>query len=85
LSGPPFLLISRLIVEGARPRSEAIVRIESPATRPLDISSLSFKDRDLWDLILSGGRIPPVRDRYPWIDDEGRSNDLAIDLTESPA
>ena len=40
---PPFLLISRLIVEGDRLSSAAIRRIECPLARPRDIDLVISK------------------------------------------
>ena len=42
---PPWRAISRLTVEGGRFSAAAIVRIESPAARPREISSRSANDR----------------------------------------
>jgi hypothetical protein len=53
-------LISRLIVEGARPSVVAIDRHEIPAANPREISSRSANDNWIDDRIRGAGRIPPA-------------------------
>jgi hypothetical protein len=57
---PPLRLISRLIVDGARSRFLAMVRIESPATIEREISSRSASVNVVLDRMRGGGRIPPL-------------------------
>ena len=61
------------MVEGERPSLDAIVRIDKLPTMLLDISSLSARDRESLDRLRSGGRMPPVGDNWPYIDEDGRS------------
>src|SRR5450759_3908796 len=49
IPAPPLRLISRLIVDGARPRDVAIERTDWPATTARDISSRSAKVRALFE------------------------------------
>jgi hypothetical protein len=53
-------LISRVIVEGARPRLVAINRHEAPAANPREISSRSANDNARDERIRGAGRIPPA-------------------------
>src|SRR6266513_2289202 len=56
----PLRLISRLIVDGARPNARAIERTDRLATRPREISSRSAKLRASRDLRRAEGLIPPL-------------------------
>jgi hypothetical protein len=51
--------ISRLTVEGERPRETAIERSGCPTAIPLEISSRSASVNDNLERVLSAGRIPP--------------------------
>jgi hypothetical protein len=62
-------LISRLTVEGERPRDAAIKRIESPAIIPREISSRSDSVSDKLDRFLGTGRTPPVSNIIGEIDE----------------
>jgi hypothetical protein len=66
---PPLRVISRLIVDGARPSVVAIERSDWPATRPRDISSRSAIVGASLERIRRGGRMPPVCDRMFCIDE----------------
>jgi hypothetical protein len=83
-SAPPLRLISRLIVDGARPSAAAIERIEWPATSARDTSSRSAKVKARTDRRRVGGRIPSVAARIPRTDEWCRSNSLAIWCSDSP-
>jgi hypothetical protein len=67
-------MISRLIVEGDLFRVLAIEREESPAAIPREISSLSGKVSVARERVFFGGRIPPLLDKMPVIDELFRSN-----------
>ena len=58
--GPPLRVTSRLIVEGARPRPQAIWRKEWPCTRPREISSRSAIVRADCERRRKGGWMPPL-------------------------
>src|SRR5688572_23959434 len=58
--GPPLRATSRLTVEGARPKPQAIWRSEWPCTRPRGISSRSAKVSDCRERRRRGGWMPPV-------------------------
>jgi hypothetical protein len=51
--------ISRLTVEGERPRKPAIERIDCPTAIPREISSRSASVNDNLERARSAGRIPP--------------------------
>jgi hypothetical protein len=51
------------MVDGARPRINAIERIENPAAMAREISSRSASVSAIEERHRSGGRMPPVRDR----------------------
>jgi hypothetical protein len=53
-------LISRLTVEGERPRNPAIERTDWPTAIPREISSRSASVSANQERFLSAGRIPPV-------------------------
>ena len=55
------------MVEGARPSDLAMARSDWPATTPLEISSRSAGVNASLERRLSGGRMPPVLERTPWI------------------
>jgi hypothetical protein len=61
------------MVEGERFNLEAIVRIDKLPTMLLEISSLSLSVRANRDRLRSGGRMPPVGDNWPYMDEDGRS------------
>ena len=81
---PPLRLTSRLIVEGERPSSLAMVRNDSSQAIPLDISSRSQSVRANLARCRGGGRMPPVGDSCANIEDEGRSNTRPMALSDSP-
>jgi hypothetical protein len=58
--GPPLRLISRLIVDGARPSRRAMHRTDSPAATPREISSRSSSDNRAGDTHRVFGLIPPA-------------------------
>jgi hypothetical protein len=72
------------MVEGARPNCKAMARIDNPPTIPLDISSRSDSDSANPDRCLCGGRIPPLGDNRPNIEDDSLSNTRPIELIDSP-
>ncbi len=53
-------MISRVIVEGARPGAVAIDRHDTPAANPREISSRSANDSCRDDRTRGAGRIPPA-------------------------
>jgi ABC-type multidrug transport system ATPase subunit len=53
--GPPLRAISRLMVEGARPRAAPMARMDRPATRPREISSRSGSESANLDRFRGGG------------------------------
>jgi hypothetical protein len=77
-------LISRLMLDGARPSRVAIERIEYRATTAHDISSRSAKLSANLERQRCAGRIPPVSARMRCIDEWLRSNNCAICWSESP-
>jgi hypothetical protein len=72
------------MVEGARPNCNAMARIDNPPTIPLDISSRSDNVNAIADRFRSGGRIPPLGDNRPNIEDDSLSNTRPIELIDSP-
>ena len=69
-----FRLISRQMVDGARSSRSAMLRIESPATTALEISSRSASLSARLERRRSGGRMPPVSARIRCTDECIRSN-----------
>lgn len=67
-------LISRLMVEAARPSSVAMERTELPATTAREISSRSANVSANLDLRRVTGLIPPVSAKMRCIDEWFRSN-----------
>jgi hypothetical protein len=61
-----------------------MARIDNPPTIPLDISSRSDNVNAIADRFRSGGRIPPLGDNRPNIDDDSLSNKRPIELIDSP-
>jgi hypothetical protein len=59
-----------------------MARIDSPPTIPLDISSRSDSVNANADRFLSVGRMPPVGDNRPNIEDDSRSNTRPIELID---
>ena len=57
---PPLRAISRLTVDGARPRLQAIRRNECPCASPREISSRSASVSASLERRRGGGRMPPV-------------------------
>jgi hypothetical protein len=66
---PPWRITSRLTVEGARPKSAAILRIDGPFERPREMTSRSAIDNDRADRRRTGGAIPPREASHWWIPD----------------
>ena len=81
---PPLRLTSRLIVEGERPSSFAMVRKDRSQAMPLEISSRSQSVSANLVQCRGGGRIPPVGDSWENIEDDGRSNTRPMALRDSP-
>ena len=61
LDRPPLPKTSRLTVDGARPRAAAIIRNDSPAASPREISSRSSSDSRTSQRRFGAGLIPPLR------------------------
>jgi len=81
---PPLRFTSRLIVEGERPSSFAMLRKDRAQAIPLEISSRSESVSTNLARWRGGGRMPPVGDSWANIEDEGRSNALPMALSDSP-
>lgn len=64
----PLRLISRLMVDGARPSRAAVERIDSPATIAREISSRSAKVNAVVARRRPAGRNPPVSAKNLWTD-----------------
>ncbi len=80
----PFAYRSRLMVDGARTRSAAIERIDSPATKARDTSSRSANVSARCDRQRCAGCMPPVSARMRITDEWFRSNNWAICWRDSP-
>jgi hypothetical protein len=60
------------------------MRIDDPVARLLDMSSRSESDKAKRERLRCGGRIPPVRDIIPEIEEWFLSKSLAIECNDSP-
>src|SRR5215218_6335162 len=65
---PPLRFTSRHTVEAQRPSRAAIVRRDSPAASPREISSRSAGVSAHLRLCRSGGEKPPVASSIPWME-----------------
>lgn len=81
---PLFLVISRLIVEGALPSSAAMVRSDLSAASPREISSRSASLNAVGGGVGSGNQIPPRGRRIENTDPGGLSTVSEISVNECP-
>ena len=81
---PPLRLISRLIVDAARPRLSTIARTERSAAMPLDILSRSVKVKDRTARIRTSETIPPFAAKTPWIEPACLPKARPISLSDCP-
>src|SRR4029077_5853576 len=81
---PPLRAISRLTVDGARLRLQAIRRNDCPCGSPREISSRSVSVSASLERRRGGGRMPPVGQMCAKIDDEFLPKTRPIDLIPSP-
>src|SRR5215217_9784873 len=82
---PPLRFTSRHTVEAQRPSRAAIVRRDSPAASPREISSRSEGVSAHLCLCRSGGEMPPVASSIPWMEPGGFCSARAMWLMDSPA
>ena len=81
---PPFLVTSRLTVEGGPSSREAIARMLRPLASPREISSRSRSDSEVSRRFLLAGEMPPVAARTPKIEAACFPSVLPISLSDSP-
>src|SRR5215203_2034003 len=82
---PPLRFTSLHTVEAQRPSRAAIVRRDSPAASPREISSRSDGVSAHPRRRRSGGEIPPVTSSIPWTEPGGFCSARAMSLMDSPA
>ena len=82
---PPLRVTSRDTVEGARPSRPAILRSDSPAASPREISSRSDSDNLMAARVRSRGRIPPVSPTYLRIEASERPRCRPMIRNDTPA
>ena len=73
------------MVEAARPRRVATIRIETPAATPREISSRSTSDRCRGERLLGWGRTPPHDSTKARIEAADRPRSRPINRFASPA
>ena len=81
----PLPATSRLIVDTARPSRLAMVRSESPAATPREISSRSVNDKSRSERRRRAGRTPPTSSNNRRIDDPPFPTDEQSTGVSSPA
>ena len=81
---PPLRAISRLTVEGARSRLQAIRRNECPCASPREISLRSASVSASLERRRGGGRMPRVGQMCAKIEEELLPKTRPIDLSPSP-